>query len=92
MAVLGPLGETRPRAAALLRAAYDLTGAAVIGGMAWATVSVCAKDWASGEFIGTHGLGTMPTWPFRALILLGLAVAALQFLRRAASAVRWAAR
>jgi TRAP-type C4-dicarboxylate transport system permease small subunit len=92
MAFLAPLEETRPRAAALLRAAYDLTGAAVVGGMAWATVTVLTKDWASGEFIGTPGLGTMPTWPFRALILLGLAVAALEFLRRAVVAMRGAAR
>jgi TRAP-type mannitol/chloroaromatic compound transport system permease small subunit len=92
MAFLAPLGERRPRAAALLRAAYDLAGAAVVGGMAWATVAVLGKDWASGEFIGTPGLGTLPTWPFRALILLGLAVAALEFLRRAAVALRGAAR
>jgi TRAP-type C4-dicarboxylate transport system permease small subunit len=92
MAFLAPLEETRPRAAALLRAAYDLTGAAVVGGMAWATVSVLGKDWAAGEFIGTPGLGTMPTWPFRALILLGLAVAAAEFLRRAVVALRSAAR
>ncbi len=92
MAFLGPLEERRPRAAALLRAVFDLTGAAVVGGMAWATVSVLTKDWASREFIGTPGLGTMPTWPFRALILLGLAIAAVEFLRRAVAALRSAAR
>ena len=92
MAFLAPLEEKRPRAAALLRAAYELTGAAVVGGMAWATVSVLGKDWASGEFIGTPGLGTMPTWPFRALILLGLAVAAAEFLRRAVAVLRGATR
>lgn len=92
MAFLAPLEERRPRAAALLRAVFDLTGAAVVGGMAWATVSVLMKDWASREFIGTPGLGTMPTWPFRALILLGLAIAALEFVRRAAVALRGAAR
>jgi hypothetical protein len=88
LAFLGPLEERRPRAAAFVRAAYDLTGAAVMGGMAWATISVFSKDWASGEFIGTPGIGTLPTWPFRALILLGLTVAALEFLRRAALALR----
>jgi TRAP-type C4-dicarboxylate transport system permease small subunit len=88
MAFLAPLEEKRPRAAAVLRAVYDLTGAAVVGGMAWATLSVLSKDWASGEFIGTTGLGTMPTWPFRALILLGLTVAAIEFVRRAAAALR----
>jgi TRAP-type mannitol/chloroaromatic compound transport system permease small subunit len=88
LAFLAPLEDRRPRAAALLRAAYDLTGAAVVGGMAWATVSIFGKDWTSGEFIGTPGIGTLPTWPFRALILLGLTVAAVEFLRRAALALR----
>lgn len=92
LAFLAPLGERRPRAAALFRAAYDLTGAAVVGGMAWATLSVLSRDRASGEFIGTPGLGTLSTWPFRALILLGLTVAALEFLRRAVAALRSAAR
>jgi TRAP-type C4-dicarboxylate transport system permease small subunit len=88
MAFLAPLESRRPRLAAVLRAVYDLTGAAVVGGMAWATLSVLSRDWASGEFIGTPGLGTMPTWPFRALILLGLSVAAVEFLRRAVVAFR----
>ena len=92
MAFLAPLEEKRPRAAAVLRTVYDLTGAAVVGGMAWATVAVLGKDWASGEFIGTPGLGTLPTWPFRALILVGLTVAALEFLRRAVATLRIAAR
>jgi len=92
MAFLAPLEEGRPRAALLLRAAYDLVGAAVVGGMAWATVTVFSRDLSSREFIGTPGLGTMPTWPFRALILLGLTVAAAEFLRRAVVAVRGAAR
>jgi TRAP-type C4-dicarboxylate transport system permease small subunit len=92
MAFLAPLEERRPRAAAVLRTVYDLTGAAVVGGMAWATVAVLGKDWASFDFIGTPGLGTLPTWPFRALILVGLTVAALEFLRRAVATLRSAAR
>ncbi len=88
MAFLGPLEARRPGAARILRAVYDLVGAAVVGGMAWATVSVLERDWRSAEFIGTPGLGTLPTWPFRALILLGLSVAAVEFLCRAAAAFR----
>jgi TRAP-type mannitol/chloroaromatic compound transport system permease small subunit len=86
-AFIAPLSERRPRAAAILGALYDLVGAAVVGGMAWATIRVVETDWSSGEFIGTPGLGTLPTWPFRALILLGLTVAALEFLRRAVAAL-----
>lgn len=74
------LRERRPRAAALLSALFNLTGAAVIGGIAWASLSILEKDINSGEFIGIPGIATFPTWPFRALILLGMTVAALQFL------------
>ncbi|WP_331461957.1 TRAP transporter small permease subunit [Roseibium limicola] len=68
-----------PRAGALLSALFNLTGAAVIGGMAWATIRIFGKDFASGEYIGVTGIATFPTWPFRALILAGMAIAALQF-------------
>lgn len=87
MAFMAPLGERAPRTARLLDGIYALIGAAVVGGMAWASVRVFEKDWSDGEFIGTTGLGTLPTWPFRALILLGLTVAALEFLRRAIRAI-----
>lgn len=77
-----PLRNRRPRAGALLGAAFDLVGAAMVGGMAWSTVRILEKDWASNEFIGTPGIGTLPTWPFRVLILVGLTVAAIEFLVR----------
>lgn len=71
--------EARPRAGALVSAVFNLVGAAVIGAIAWASLAILQKDYSSGEFIGVTGIATLPTWPFRALILLGMAVAALQF-------------
>ena len=85
---LAPFRARHPRAGALLGALFDLVGAAMVGGMAWATIGILEKDWSSSEFIGTPGLGTLPTWPFRALILLGLAIAAIAFVVRLVRAVR----
>lgn len=68
-----------PRAGHLLAACFEAVGAAVIGGIAWSTVGILEKDHSSGEFIGITGVATMPTWPFRALILLGVTIAAVQF-------------
>jgi hypothetical protein len=34
---------------------------------------------ARGEFFGVQGLFTVPTWPFRALIMLGGAAGALAY-------------
>lgn len=72
-----------PRAAALLGAVFGALGAYVMGKIALATVRVLEKDWASGEFIGVPGIATLPTWPFRLLILCGFAIAALEFGRAA---------
>jgi TRAP-type mannitol/chloroaromatic compound transport system permease small subunit len=83
-----PLGRKRPRAAALLSLIFNLVGAAVVGGIAWATIRILEKDMASGEYIGVTGVATFPTWPFRAMIFLGVTVAAVQFLVQGYEAAR----
>lgn len=80
------------RVVAGLESLFALTGAAAMAAIALATVRVLTKDWTSGEYIGTSGLGTLPTWPFRVLILLGFAIAALEFLRLAVVSARTATR
>lgn len=87
-----PFRQRHPLGGALLSAAFDLVGALLVGLIAWSTVHILEKDLASGEFIGVPGIATLPTWPFRALILVGVAVAAVQFLVRMAAALRDAAR
>lgn len=88
---IGGLKESRPRAAAILEAVFSAVGAAMIGGIAWSTITILQKDHASGEYIGVTGIATLPTWPFRVLILLGVTFAAVQFAARAWSALRFAA-
>ncbi|MDZ4134493.1 MAG: TRAP transporter small permease, partial [Paracoccaceae bacterium] len=74
-----------PRAGAMVAALFDLIGAAALGVMAWATIGIVGRDISSGEFIGITGVLTVPTWPFRAVIALGLVVAAVQFAVRLAT-------
>lgn len=88
---IDPLRRKRPRASAALEVAFSIVGAVMIGMMAWATLDVLSTDWERGEFIGTPGLGTLPTWPFRLFILVGLTVAALEFVSRAINSARAAA-
>ena len=85
---IGPLEARAPRAAGVLTALFALIGALVLGLLAWSTVDIVEKDWGRGEFIGVRGIATLPTWPFRVLILLGTAVAAVQFVIEAATALR----
>jgi TRAP-type mannitol/chloroaromatic compound transport system permease small subunit len=85
-----PFCERYPRAGALLTALFDIAGAVVLGLIAWASVRILEKDIGSSEFIGTPGIGTLPTWPFRALIVLGMTIASLQFAVRAVCSLRQA--
>ncbi len=77
-----------PRGAALLMAVFDLTAAAALGVIAWSTVTVLERDFSRGEYIGVTGIATLPTWPFRALILLGISVAAVQCMIQVLGALR----
>lgn len=82
---LVPFRERSPRAGALLSCLFNLVGAGVIGGIAKASIGILLKDYSSGEFIGVTGIATLPVWPFRVLILIGMAVAAIQFVISALS-------
>ena len=83
-----PFTERHPRAGAALEGLFDLTGAVVLGMIAWASLRVIEKDLNAAEFIGITGIATLPTWPFRALILAGFAVAAVEFAVRLIGAFR----
>lgn len=81
-----------PRIAALVSGLWDLFGIAVCAGIAWSTWGILLKDMNHGEYIGVTGVATLQTWPFRALILLGAAVAAVQFIVQAVRSFARAAR
>ena len=85
---LPPFKRRFPKLGGVLAALFDLVGAAMLGLIAWSTVGIVEKDFASGEFIGVTGIATLPTWPFRALILLGVTVAAVECIVRAITNLR----
>jgi TRAP-type C4-dicarboxylate transport system permease small subunit len=59
---------------------FMLVGAAVMAFIAQAAWTPMWNSVALGEFFGVQGLFTVPTWPFRALIVLGGAAGALAYL------------
>ena len=81
-----------PRLGALLHAVFDLVGLAALTVIAWATVGILERDLASGEYIGVTGVMTLPTWPFKAAIVAGMIVSALQFLFQVLRGLMLAAR
>lgn len=86
------LEERSPRAVALVAGVWDLFGVAVCAGITWSTWGILLADMQHREFIGVTAGATLPTWPFRALILVGAAVATLQFLVQAFRSLATAAR
>lgn len=88
---LEAVSARRPRAAAAIRAVWDLFGAAVCAGIAWSSWGILWRDIEHREFIGVTGVMTMRTSPFRALIFVGATVAAVQFVFLAASRLGQAA-
>lgn len=86
--VMEAMAARRPRAAAALRALFDLAGAAICAGVAWASWGILWRDVDHREFIGVIGVATLPTSPFRALIFLGAVVAAIQFVLMAVRRLR----
>ena len=88
---LALMEDRSPRAAAFVAGLWDLFGIAVCAGIAWSTWGILWKDYDHSEYIGVTGVATVQTWPFRALILVGVAVAALQFVIQSAQSFARAA-
>lgn len=77
---LDPFIQRRPRAGRRLRALFSLAGVFACGVIAYASVPLLVRAWSDREFFGVDGVFTFPTWPMRAVVLLGAALAAVQYL------------
>jgi TRAP-type C4-dicarboxylate transport system permease small subunit len=81
--LISGIGIRFPRLRVVLETVFDIVGAVVIAILAWSTIGILERDFRATEFIGVTGVLTIPTWPFRVLILLGVTVAAVQFVIQA---------
>ena len=82
------IGRASPGAARLLDTLFALVGALVFALILWASWPNTVAAHATGEFFGVQGVFTIPTLPFRAITVLGSAVALLACLYRAAATWR----
>lgn len=85
---LEALRLARPRAAAALDAACALLGAAYMAIALWGSMPLLAEAIQRNSWIGNEGVFTAPVWPVKTVIVLGLAVCAIQFLRLATRSLR----
>jgi TRAP-type C4-dicarboxylate transport system permease small subunit len=82
------LERSSPKAVFLLEAAFALTGAVVFALIFWASWPKMMNAWSGSEFFGVQGVFTIPTFPFRAITVLGSAVASLSALYRLSDEIR----
>lgn len=76
---IDPFIQKRPVAGKRLRALFSLFGIFACGVIAYASWPLLTKAWMDSEFFGIEGVFTMPVWPMRAVVVLGAALAAIQY-------------
>lgn len=74
------IGARSLTALRLLEVANALIGSLLFAALALIAWPELADAWRSAEFFGVQGVYTVPTWPFRALIVGGSLVASLAYL------------
>lgn len=86
--LFAPLQKADPAAAALLNALFLAVGGLLFGALTWALWGDFAAARRGGDYFGTMGIFTLPTWPFKFLTFVGSAALTAQFLLEVADVVR----
>lgn len=89
---IDPCIARRPRAGRCLRALFSLAGVFACAVIAYASWKPLVRAWTDSEFLGVEGVFTFPIWPMRAVVVLGAALAAVQYLLLALQDLREASR
>lgn len=76
---IDPFIARRPRAGKRLRALFSLAGVFACAVIAYASWKPLLRAWTGDEFLGVEGVFTFPIWPMRAVVVLGAALAAVQY-------------
>jgi TRAP-type C4-dicarboxylate transport system permease small subunit len=76
---IDPFVARRPVAGRRLRALFSAVGVFACALIAYASWPMLGKAWTGDEFLGVEGVFTFPMWPMRAVVVLGAALAAIQY-------------
>jgi TRAP-type mannitol/chloroaromatic compound transport system permease small subunit len=74
------VSQSRPRLAAGIYMVFDLIGAMLMAIIVIYVWPLLVRDYEGGFYAGTAGVIEIPIWPFKAVVIVGAAVTALQFL------------
>lgn len=87
-ALLARLLRRLPRLGFALDGLFHLFGAFVFAIMVHASWPLLVRSWNSNDYAGVAGYFTVPTWPLKLIIVVGSAVATIEFLRAAGRRIR----
>ncbi len=76
------LHQRRPGVARWLETGFELLGALVVGTLIYAHWPILTRSIERGDFVGSLGHVTFPTWPVKVAIFVGAVLLLLQFLAR----------
>lgn len=82
----------KPRIGNALGAVFDLLGAIFMALILWGSWPRLVEAWQDNHYTGNVGVFTAPTWPIKAIIVIGTLVTLLQFLAFARRHLRASAR
>ncbi len=74
------IGRRLPRLRLALDVVYALVGCVMFALLTYVAWPELVQSWQSNEFYGVRGLYMIPGWPFRALAVIGAAMATLAYL------------
>ncbi len=77
--LIGPLEESRPFAAAVIRVFFHLAGIFVFAVIAQGTWPKLVDAWVEEEFFGAQGVFTAPVWPIKACLFGGAILTCFAF-------------
>lgn len=80
--LINTLHAKTPRFASILETVFELLGAMVVGTIIYAHWPILTRSIERGDFVGSVGNFTFPTWPVKLAILVGAALLLCQFLAR----------
>ena len=76
--IIATVAQRAPRVARLFYALFELIAAALFALVVWFVWPNFLENYYGGYFKGTTGYIEIPLWPFRAVVVIGAAAAAIQ--------------
>ena len=86
--IMAWIGRSLPRVAQFFYGMFHLVGALLMSMIVWYVVPIFLENYSGNYYKGTAGVAEIPVWPFMLTVVVGAAVAAVQYLLLAYGEIR----